>query len=359
LLEKEYTVDTLFFNNHERIDLFDFISFIFGRNFKSDKQIINKIKKFEPDVVYIHNIWFKVGFGVFRIFKKENIKVLLKIHNFRFYCSKPLLIKNHIKEGNFCFACSNVKSRFNIFNKYFENSYLKSFFSILFSKRYFKILTHHPLQIAVINNFYKNQLKSFGIDPNKIFLFQNSLIKENYLEPNYNPESKFVVYAGRIEESKGLEELLNAWKNAETQDLTLKIIGEGSIKRNLVEKYKMKNLVFCGELSLEDTLYEISKSRAVITATKMYEGQPRILTEASVYKIPSIYPSFGGMDELFPKDYPLKFTQFDQDSLVEKINLLQDVKLLEESSILVEKHINTIISEKKLLNEFNQIIINE
>jgi len=46
LLEKEYTVDTLFFNNHERIDLFDFISFIFGRYFKSDKQIINKIKKF-------------------------------------------------------------------------------------------------------------------------------------------------------------------------------------------------------------------------------------------------------------------------------------------------------------------------
>ena len=33
----------------------------------------------------------------------------------------------------------------------------------------------------------------------------------------------------------------------------------------------------------------------------MYEGQPRIFSEASVL-IPTIYPSFGGMDEFFLKD---------------------------------------------------------
>ena len=36
----------------------------------------------------------------------------------------------------------------------------------------------------------------------------------------------------------------------------------------------------------------------------MFEGQPRILCEASSLKVPSIFPSFGGMDEFFPANYP-------------------------------------------------------
>ena len=31
----------------------------------------------------------------------------------------------------------------------------------------------------------------------------------------------------------------------------------------------------------------------------------------NILGIPSIYPSFGGMDEYFPIDYEFKFTQFD------------------------------------------------
>ncbi len=50
------------------------------------------------------------------------------------------------------------------------------------------------------------------------------------------------------------------------------------------------------------TISQIKNARAVITATKMFEGQPRLLCEASSLGIPSIYPSFGGMDDFFPDD---------------------------------------------------------
>ena len=62
----------------------------------------------------------------------------------------------------------------------------------------------------------------------------------------------------------------------------------------------------------------------------MFEGQPRLISEASAYGIPSIYPSFGGL-EYFPDDYKLSFKQFDYPDLI-KILLLQHKKLLNEES---------------------------
>ena len=50
----------------------------------------------------------------------------------------------------------------------------------------------------------------------------------------------------------------------------------------------------------------------------MYEGQPRLLTEASYLGVPSIFPKFGGMGEFFPKNYELVFNQYDYEDLTKK-----------------------------------------
>ena len=78
----------------------------------------------------------------------------------------------------------------------------------------------------------------------------------------------------------------------------------------------------------------------------MFEGQPRLISEASAYGIPSIYPSFGGLDEYFPNDYKLSFKQFDYSDLVKKILFLQNKKLLNEES----KKIHNYIVENMNLN---------
>ena len=68
------------------------------------------------------------------------------------------------------------------------------------------------------------------------------------------------------------------------KNITLKIIGTGDIKVQLERKFKGKNIEFLGPISNSDALNEIRDSRAVITATKMYEGQPRLLNEASEWE---------------------------------------------------------------------------
>ena len=358
-LKKNFEVESMLFDNSTKANIFDIAAFITGRNFQSDKRILNKIKIFNPDIVYIHNIWFKISFGLFKILEKSQIKTILKVHNYRYECSRYWLLKNHIGQNDFCNACALKNENTRFFNKYFENSYIKSAVSIIFSRRYYKILKNSPISIAVISNFHKSILVDSGVNSEKVFLHRNPFNFTNGNEANYNSESNFIVYAGRLTHSKGVEELLDAWCRSSITDINLKIIGDGELKKPLQEKYLQSNIEFLGELELENTLELIGKSRAVVTATKMYEGQPRLLTEASFYSVPSLFPSFGGMIELFPYAYPLKFDQFNYSSLENKLNLLEDSNLLDELSISVKENINNLLGEDLLNNTFERMINNE
>ena len=100
----------------------------------------------------------------------------------------------------------------------------------------------------------------------------------------------------------------------------------------------------------------------MITATKMFEGQPRLITEASAHGVPSIYPSFGGLDEYFPDDYKL-FKQFDYPDLVKKIYFCNIKNCLIEESKKIYNHTIEIMSLNKLnkeleyiLNQMNKVI---
>ena len=104
---------------------------------------------------------------------------------------------------------------------------------------------------------------------------------------------------------------------------------------------------------------KIKTSRAVITATKLLEGQPRVLLEASSYGVPSIYPNFGGMNEFFPKEYKLSFNQFNYDDLEKKILMLHDSKLLSDESKEITKHLTSNYTEEILYRRFENILKNE
>ena len=90
-----------------------------------------------------------------------------------------------------------------------------------------------------------------------------------------------------------------------------------------------------------------------MTATKMYEGQPRLLSEASIHGVPSIYPNFGSMPEFFPKDYPFAFKQFDYESLSRIIRLLNDENFLNKTSKILLKHFQKLLSNENMQNQFN------
>ena len=346
ILKKNYKVDYLEFDNSQKINIFDILCFLTGTNLKSNKIIIKKVNKFSPDIIYIHNTWFKVGTSIFNKLLKFDIPIYLKLHNFRYDCTKSFFAKKHVKIGEICKKCGFNNKNNKKFNKYYDNSILKSILINIYGILYFRILNNSRINLVVLTNFHKTYLNSLNLK-NNIYVSSNP-IDISKLNNSYNHKSNYVVYAGVLSKPKGLYEILDTWKKYDTQ-LILKIIGEGEEFENLKNKYSnLSKVIFTGKLNNQLTLREISNARAVITATKMFEGQPRLLCEASSLKIPSIYPSFGGMDEFFPTNYSLSFKQYDYEDLLKVIQILDDIKTLQKISYQVFEFAKT-----KFLNNYS------
>ena len=106
----------------------------------------------------------------------------------------------------------------------------------------------------------------------------------------------------------------------------------------------------------EKVLNLISESIAVITATRLYEGQPTFLCEASLLGVPSVFPKTGGINEFFPDNYMLSFKQFDYEDLKNKLQLLDSNDIRKEIGRENKEFIFKYLHKDKLIDRFNMIL---
>ena len=351
-LGEYFDLSVLTFNNSEKINIFDILSFFTNSNIFSNLKLKKKLKSFEPDVVYVHNMWFKLNLGILKILAKQNKTLLLKIHNFRFQCADSILSSKHTPRNNLCPACSYKGNHF--FNKYYENSYIKSFFLIFHIKKFKKLLKKLDLKIICLTEFAAKQLINEGINKEKIFVLSNPLQSNSIYE--FKQDSKNYIYAGKVDKTKGVEELIKVWKKFNQNTYTLRIVGDGESLQEFKDLYASENIIFYGYISNEKVLDLMKDSRFLITATKMYEGQPKILMEASKLGIPSIFPNHGGMKEFFPNNYEFTFDQFNYDSLLASLNKSLDNKKVQFASQAVFDHFNENFSLKNIYSDLLKII---
>lgn len=355
-LQEFYEVDHLEFQNKKKLKFRDLFYFLTLNNLESNSKLQKKIDEFKPDLVYVNNTWFKGNLGLFEILKKNEIKTILKIHNFRYECTRYFTSRGHLKGDETCKMCGRTFNPYAIFNKYFLDSYLKSFAILRYGFKYIRILKNYPIHIFTLNAFHKNYLISLGISKEKISVSYNPINFDLEIPNKLHNQSSYVTYAGRISEEKGLNELLRTWMSSDMGKMKLKIVGDGILLDFFREEYKDTNIEFLGERSQEETQKIIQNSVAVVTATKMFEGQPRLLCEASSYGVPTIFPKFGGLEEYFPSDYLLSFQQFNYEDLKNKINLLANKKVVYESGLEANSFLKSRIQKHILKKNFDRVL---
>jgi len=350
-LKKHFELREVIFDNSKLRTSSQLFNFLFNSNRISKKRVLKEIEEFNPDVAYVHNTWFTASLSIFKALKSKNIKVVLKLHNYRFFCTRSYLINKHI-QNEYCMACGIRKKYFSFFNKYFKESYLKSFLVNRYGRKYYKIIKNLDGTIVCLTEFQKSFLRNLGFR-NRIETLPNNI--HSQFEFTNSKKENNVIYAGRISEEKGVEELITSFRDAGLKKTRLVIIGDGPDHKYLVNKYgDMVNISFLGYKTNFETLKLIANSRAVVTATKLYEGQPTLLTEASLSGTPSIFPDTGGVSEFFPKDYPLIFEQFNYFDLISKMQLVEDEKLIVELGSLAREHIENSLKDEYLIKKFKE-----
>lgn len=353
LLRKDHEVDVLYFQNKTGIKgAFQFLLSIW--NIYSSFQVKKRIKKFNPDVIHLHNWHFATGPHIIRSINKTQIPIIQTLHNYRLLCPSAILFHNnelYLKslEQNFPFDA--------IKKKVYRNSMFQTFWLSFIVWFHTKIGTWNMIDRYIcLTDFSKElfQKSNLKIATSKFISKPN--FTDSNIENAKEEREKCFLFIGRLCEEKGIITLINALKNSNHK---LKIVGDGPLKNYVQENGKTStNIEYIGHLSREDVKKILGEIDALIFPSIWFEGMPMTIIEALSTATPIIASNIGAMKSMITNRFNgLLFTPGDENSLLESLNVFsqfndEEKKKMRDNALLsFEKN----YSEKEQYTYFKDI----
>lgn len=292
LLQKKLGKDNLFVYEVSNDDIKKFkLFFEIWFSFKHYYNIKKIVKSNKIDIVHIHNFFPLLTPSAFKAAKEGEAKVIHTLHNYRLWCISGIFYRDGY---GICEQC--IKKNFSLAGiryKCYRKSLLQSLIAQMAFWFYKAIKIFDSIDyFFVLTNFQKDKVKSLGVIENKIILKPNSL----NMTSNKKYNKKDYIYVGRLEESKGIYELLKIWDTFDER-FVLTIIGGGVIEEELRNKYNKKNIIFKGKRSRKETLIHISKAKYLIQPSLLYETFGLTIIEAMSCGIPVIGYNLGTRED--------------------------------------------------------------
>lgn len=240
-----------------------------------------------------------------------------------------------------------------IFYKCYRESLLESFVAQLsfWFYRTTKLLNSIDYYF-VLTEFQKKKIKSLGIREDKILLKPNALSFEYNIYKNKHG----YIYVGRLDESKGILDLLNVWSQLDGK-YNLIVVGTGKLENKLKLKFKRNNITFKGKCSREVTMQLISKSKYLIQPSLLYESFGLTIIEAMSCGVPVIGFDVGTRLE-FIKDSVNGFLSNKKDlkQVIERSFSFSDYLSLSNAALISSKKYSNSVVIKKQIQLYNEIL---
>jgi glycosyltransferase involved in cell wall biosynthesis len=285
---------------------------------KSQKEFIQLLLKYQPDVVHIHNTFFMISPSIYSVCRKMKIPVVQSLHNPRLMCIAGSLYRN----GKICEICRGKMFPWpGILHKCYRKSIILSTYvsCMLLVHNYLKTIDKAVKVYVLATQFYRQKFIDKGINADKIIVKPHFI----YLDPicrNIKPDD-YALYIGRLDPEKGIFTMLNAW--LKLKDIPLKIRGNGQLFSKVKEEKQKHNLPFefIEALSKEDLTILIKKARFVVFPSEgFYETFGFVITEAFSCGVPVITSKIGVMAEIVQdKKTGLFFKPSDSNDLAAKV----------------------------------------
>ncbi len=231
------------------------------------------IDVFRPDLMHVHNYWFRLTPSVFAAAKERGVATVLSLHNYRLVCPAGMFLR----KGQPCELCMDGKgSRVLIHWCYPGGSWLKSLlaYRLYQETRKRQLLASLVDAYIALTEFGRQKVAAGGLPPEKLYVKPNFMVDPiNGGAPTTPKEG--AIYVGRLSPEKGVLGLLEAWRYI---DYPLTIVGDGPLMA-AARRAGGSQVKFLGSRSHEDVLRLIEQSAFLVFPSECYEAFPLALLE--------------------------------------------------------------------------------
>lgn len=302
------------------------------------------IKDFKPDIIHARSFSSNITPSFLIAAKKYDIPVVVTPPNF--------------------FDYTHTLPKITLKKPYRVISWLIAWFHQELKKKYIDFF------ICPSRIFAEHLRNKVGIDSSKISIVQHFIKWEQPAEAK-NPNTKDILYAGRLPKEKGIEYLIQAMPKIKEEhpEVKLHIVGEGNMEQNLKDLANKLGIedkvIFHGYVAHENLATMYRKSSVLVLPSVCKEMFGLTLIEAMSQGTPVITTNIGGQAELVENGVNgLLVKPGDPGDLAEKIsNILDNPELgremgergrkIVEENHTPEKHL------KRLIEIYESVIRNE
>jgi len=242
---------------------------------------------------------------------------------------------------------------------------LNSIISKVFSRK-FEALEAHTIKnsnkVTTVSNDCDKEVNRLYKLKNKSSVVYNGVDTDFFVSKNKESSHPIVLYTGRLESRKGVEDLIMAAKYISKINSNIKfiIIGDGPLKMNLkkmVDNFGLSNCIHFPGFVSHEKIVEYYQNSTIYVLPSYYEGLPTVLLEAMSCEIAPIATNVQGNSELIKNgENGLLVSPKNPKELAEKIiYLIDNEQLRKKLGRNARKTVENNYSWEIIVNKFEKI----
>lgn len=267
---------------------------IWSRQARQDLSV--RLRDSRPDVVHVHNTFPLLSPSVLYACRDAAVPVVATIHNYRLACTGG----DFYRRGAVCHDCMQGSLVRGVLHGCYRGSRVASIpatVAISANRAAWRSLVSAYIFISASQ---RDLLGGLGFAQDRVFVAHNLVPRPT---AKLMPRQACVVYAGRLEETKGLRVLMSAWDRFRAESafsaLRLVIAGAGTLADEITTWATSRPSVeLAGQVSSARCAELISQARAVLVPSAWEETFGLIAVEAMALGVPPIASAHGSFVEL-------------------------------------------------------------
>jgi glycosyltransferase involved in cell wall biosynthesis len=265
-------------------------------NRETRRSLKDTLRKHRPDVVHVHNTFPLLSASVLYACRDERVPVVATVHNYRLTCANGTFFR----DGAVCHDCAHGFPVRAVMHGCYRESRAATVPVALAMSIHRQAWRSLVSAYIFVSAAQRDLLRAFDPAPGRAFVRYN-LIPRRDRRPVTRTQT--VVYAGRLDEPKGVRLLMAGWDRYLQQPgkpgLKLAIAGGGPLAGELATWASSRPSVeLKGTLSSEQCTELISRARAVLLPSVWEETFGLVAVEAMAAGVPPIAAGHGSFTEL-------------------------------------------------------------